>query len=123
MACEILKIREHPGLRDKAAAWFHAKWGVPLDAYRESIGQCLAHRGPVPQWYVAVDGEQITGGLGVIENDFHNRKDLAPNVCGLCGGGIPLSGDRRGAAGVRLRGHGGAGGGHPVPAHRPHVLL
>ena len=83
LACEILKIREHPGLRDKAAAWFHAKWGVPLDAYRESIGQCLAHRGPVPQWYVAVDGEQITGGLGVIENDFHNRKDLTPNVCAV----------------------------------------
>ena len=54
-----------------------------MDAYRESIGQCLAHRGPVPQWYVAVDGEQITGGLGVIENDFHNRKDLTPNVCAV----------------------------------------
>ena len=23
------------------------------------------------------------GGLGVIENDFHNRKDLAPNVCAV----------------------------------------
>ena len=25
----------------------------------------------------------IVGGLGVIENDFHDRKDLAPNVCAV----------------------------------------
>lgn len=25
----------------------------------------------------------IVGGLGVIENDFHNRKDLTPNVCAV----------------------------------------
>ena len=27
------------------------------------------------------DGDNIVGGLGVIVNDFHNRKDLTPNVC------------------------------------------
>lgn len=27
--------------------------------------------------------DEIVGGLGVIENDFHDRKDLAPNVCAL----------------------------------------
>lgn len=27
--------------------------------------------------------DEIVGGLGVIENDFHNRKDLSPNVCAL----------------------------------------
>ena len=27
--------------------------------------------------------EQIIGGLGIIENDFHNRKDLSPNVCAV----------------------------------------
>ena len=37
----------------------------------------------VPQWYLAVEGKQIIGGLGVIENDFHDRKDLMPNVCAL----------------------------------------
>ena len=25
----------------------------------------------------------MVGGLGVIENDFHSRSDLAPNVCAL----------------------------------------
>lgn len=30
-----------------------------------------------------MDGSRIVGGLGVIDNDFHDRKDLAPNVCAL----------------------------------------
>ena len=83
MEYEVLNLREHPELLDKAAAWFHAKWGVPLEAYRESMDQCVKGGGPVPQWYAAMDGDTIAGGLGVIENDFHDRKDLAPNVCAV----------------------------------------
>ena len=30
-----------------------------------------------------MDKDCIVGGLGVIENDFHNRKDLTPNVCAV----------------------------------------
>ncbi len=40
-----------------------------------------------------MEDDKIIGGLGVIENDFHDRKDLAPNVCAVyteedkrCGG-------------------------------------
>ncbi len=83
MAFEILKLREHAELLDTAAKWFHAKWGVPLDAYQESMAQCVKCGGPAPQWYAAVSGREIIGGLGVIENDFHNRKDLSPNVCAV----------------------------------------
>ncbi len=42
---------------------------------------CLTKESAVPQWYVAMKEARIIGGLGVIENDFHDRKDLAPNVC------------------------------------------
>lgn len=35
------------------------------------------------QWYLAINGGKIIGGLGVIENDFHERKDLSPNVCAV----------------------------------------
>ena len=83
MNITILKLREHSELLHQAAEWFHAKWGAPLEAYRESMEACLKGEGPVPQWYVAVDGDTIAGGLGVIENDFHDRKDLAPNVCAV----------------------------------------
>ena len=83
MAYKILSLREHGELLDKAAGWFHQKWGIPLEAYQESMAQCVKQEGPVPQWYMAMDGEAIIGGLGVIENDFHARKDLSPNVCAV----------------------------------------
>ena len=34
-------------------------------------------------WYLCLDGEEIVGGMGVIENDFHDRRDLFPNVCAV----------------------------------------
>ena len=34
-------------------------------------------------WYLCLNNNNIIGGLGVIENDFHSRKDLAPNVCAV----------------------------------------
>lgn len=80
---EILKLREHNDLADKAAAWFHAKWGIPIEAYEESIRECLKRKASVPQWYIAVEDTEIVGGIGVIENDFHDRKDLTPNVCAV----------------------------------------
>lgn len=80
---EILKIREHREIADTAANWFHSKWGIPVEAYKESMRECLENRESIPQWYVAIEKGEIIGGMGVIENDFHDRKDLTPNVCGV----------------------------------------
>lgn len=96
---EIVRLRDRPELKEEAAAWFHEKWGVPLEAYRESMEQCLAGGSPVPQWYMAMAGGRIIGGLGVIENDFHDRKDLAPNVCAVY---VEERFRRRGVAGALL---------------------
>ena len=30
-----------------------------------------------------LNGNELVGGLGVIENDFHDRKDLSPNICAV----------------------------------------
>ena len=100
MSLELVRLTDRPQLKERAAQWFHQKWGVPLAAYQESMKQCLSARSPVPQWYLAMEGERIAGGMGVIENDFHNRKDLAPNVCA-----VYTEPDRRGKgiAGALLR--------------------
>lgn len=66
-----------------AAAWFHEKWNIPLEAYLDSMEEGRRTEGLVPAWYVVLDGERIIAGVGVIENDFHLRRDLAPNVCAL----------------------------------------
>lgn len=98
--CRIIRLIDRPELKERAARWFHDKWGIPLEAYTESMEDCLRAENPVPQWYVAMEGERIVGGLGVIENDFHDRKDLAPNVCA-----VYTEEDRRGngIAGALLR--------------------
>lgn len=83
MNYKIVRLIDKPELKERMANWFHEKWGVPLEAYIESMDECLMNNKAVPQWYVALEGARIIGGLGVIENDFHNRKDLTPNVCAV----------------------------------------
>ena len=100
MGREILRLREHPDWLERAADWFHAKWGVPREAYAESMAACLAGGGPVPQWYMLVEDDAILAGLGVIENDFHDRPDLTPNVCAVF---VEPAYRRQGLAGELLR--------------------
>lgn len=83
MNYEIISLVNRPDLLETAARWFHEKWGVPYEAYQESMQECLVKKGAVPQWYLALQQDRIIGGMGVIENDFHNRKDLTPNVCAV----------------------------------------
>lgn len=83
MEYQIIRLTDKPEMKERMARWFHEKWGVPLEAYLESMQDSLTGNGPVPQWYVAMEGDRIIGGLGVIENDFHDRKDLTPNVCAV----------------------------------------
>ncbi len=80
----LVPLREVPALAGSAAAWFHAQWGVPEDAYRESMACCVRTPDRIPQWYLVLDQkDRIAAGLGLIENDFHKRQDLTPNVCAV----------------------------------------
>ena len=79
---KYITLREMPEIKEKAALWFHSKWGVPKEAYLECMDEYLEKRTEYG-WYLCINGEQIVGGLGVIENDFHDRKDLSPNVCAV----------------------------------------
>ena len=83
MNYQIVRLIDKPEMKEQMALWFSEKWSVPLQAYLESMDEALSGKTPVPQWYVAMEGSRIIGGLGVIENDFHNRKDLTPNVCAV----------------------------------------
>ena len=77
-----ITLRERPDLKDEAAEWFHGNWGVPKEAYLECMNDYL-NKATEYGWYLCLDDEKIVGGLGVIENDFHDRKDLKPNVCAV----------------------------------------
>ena len=79
---EYISLREKSEIKDLAAEWFHSKWGVPTEAYLECMDAYLCNETEYG-WYICLSGNQIIGGMGVIENDFHDRKDLTPNVCAV----------------------------------------
>ena len=78
----FITLRERPEIKEQAAEWFHGKWGVPKEAYLECMEDYLSGATEYG-WYLCLDGGEIVGGMGVIENDFHDRKDLYPNVCAV----------------------------------------
>ena len=79
----IIRLRERNDLKERAAKWFYEKWKVPEEAYLNSIQECQKNKTKIPQWYLLLKEDEIIGGLGVIENDFHKRTDLTPNICAV----------------------------------------
>lgn len=79
---QYITLRERSDLKNLAANWFSEKWGVPIEAYLECMDVYLGGETEYG-WYICLSGEKIVGGLGVIENDFHNRPDLTPNICAV----------------------------------------
>ncbi len=75
-------VRQRPELKDTAAAWFHSKWRVPEEAYAECMDACIRGESSY-DWYLCLCEGEIVGGLGLIDNDFHERDDLRPNVCAV----------------------------------------
>ena len=79
---KYISLIESPKIKEKAAEWFHSKWGIPKESYLECMEaflNCKTNYG----WYLCLDEDKIVGGLGVIDNDFHNREDLSPNICAV----------------------------------------
>jgi GNAT superfamily N-acetyltransferase len=79
---KYINLRDKPELKNATAAWFHSKWDVPEQAYLDCMTAYL-NRETEYVWYLCLNGDRIIGGMGVIENDFHDRKDLTPNVCAV----------------------------------------
>ena len=79
---QYIDLRSNPDLTHTAANWFNSKWGVPTEAYLECM-EAYLNRETELGWFLCLDDGAIVGGLGVIENDFHDRKDLTPNVCAV----------------------------------------
>lgn len=123
MKYPMIVLSRYPEWMEKAAAWFHEKWGIPKETYLKSMEESLNGK-TIPQWYIVVDRKQIVAGIGVIENDFHERKDLAPNVCAvLCRKSVSQSGDCRSNAGFRRGRYGFKGNRNIVFADRPYFVL
>ena len=77
-----ITLRERPEMTEAVANWFSSKWRVPKEAYLACMNAYLQKETEY-SWYLCLNGDDIVGGLGVIENDFHDRKDLTPNICAV----------------------------------------
>lgn len=81
---QLIKLRERPEWKKQTAQWFASKWHLPSAVYEESIDEAISQTQPVPQWYIVLNEEEkIIAGAGIIDNDFHDRPDLTPNLCAL----------------------------------------
>ncbi len=79
---QFITLLEKPALKEEAASWFHSKWGVAKEAYLACMDAYLSGKTQYG-WYLCLCDGKIVAGMGVIENDFHDRKDLTPNVCAV----------------------------------------
>lgn len=80
----IKKVSDNSDLIENAAQWFSSKWSISKELYMESLDLSIHNKDKVPQWYLVVnENNDIIAGAGVIDNDFHKRKDLTPNICAL----------------------------------------
>ena len=79
---KYITLREAPERMTDAAKWFSSQWRVPKSAYLACMDAYLKNLTEYG-WYLCICDNRIVGGLGVIENDFHDRKDLTPNICAV----------------------------------------
>ena len=82
MEYKYVTLRDVPDLMNRAAEWFSSKWRVPKEAYLACMDTYIKNETEYG-WYLCLFEGDIVGGLGVIENDFHERKDLTPNICAV----------------------------------------
>ena len=100
MPTTIIRITDRPELLETAARWFLKSGGSRSGNTRRVCGKRWLGLPPSPSGTWPWRGSGLSAAWGVIENDFHNRKDLAPNVCA-----VYTEPDRRGKgiAGALLR--------------------
>ena len=79
---KYITLKDMPSIKEQAAEWFSSKWNIPKKAYLDCM-EAYINGDTDYGWYLCLDEDKIIAGLGVIDNDFHNRKDLTPNVCAV----------------------------------------
>ncbi len=81
---QIISIRENPGYKNIAIAYFQRNWkSVWPVIYEDAISHSINAKNDLPQWYLLEKEGEIIGCAGLITNDFISRVDLYPWVCAL----------------------------------------
>ncbi|WP_206361011.1 hypothetical protein [Bullifex porci] len=54
---KYITLRDRVDLKNKAAEWFHLKWGIPTEAYLKCMDAYL-NKETEYGWYLCLDGEK-----------------------------------------------------------------
>ena len=82
-----ITLRDKPEWEEKAAAWFHSKWGVPEEAYIECMTEYL-NGATEYGGYLCADGDRIVG-----ERLSRQKRPDAQRMRGLYGRSVPRQGN------------------------------
>ena len=81
----IRSARKHPENLKIFVDYIASRWtdeeGYAL--YEDCISHAVNAEFPLPEWFVAFDGDRPVGCAGLITNDFISRMDLMPWLCAL----------------------------------------
>lgn len=81
---KLVNVVEDTDIKSKLSLFFEDKRSIPKESYIKSFNDALISKKGVPYWVALMDIKgNIVAGAGIIENDFHERKDLTPNICAL----------------------------------------
>ena len=81
---KFINLRDDFSIAEQLAQICHQQWGIDKQTYLDSFNMCYKGKGIIPQWYmVTTDNGEFMACCGVIDNDFHQRKDLSPNIVAL----------------------------------------
>ncbi|GJQ62767.1 MAG: N-acetyltransferase [Melioribacteraceae bacterium] len=81
---QIISVRENPEYAHEAVKYFQSVWkSNSPEIYEDAITNSVGASRPLPQWYLLLKENEITGCAGLITNDFISRMDLYPWVCSI----------------------------------------
>ncbi len=76
MQYDIVKITDHPSLKQQAAEWFSEKWHIPIEAYLKSMDEAIHGEKAVPQWYLALENGRSSAEWELSKMTFTRGKTL-----------------------------------------------
>lgn len=81
----IIRLKESPQHLESALKFIQDAWGSDetYALYDDCIRSMMTTDSILPEWYVAMNDEEIVGCVGLITNDFISRMDLWPWLCAL----------------------------------------
>ena len=80
MDVKIVNVHKYAGGLEKAAQYFHEKWGSKdnYPFYLDAITHSQDATPGLPRFYLMLRGSEIIGAYALLTNDFISRHDLMP---------------------------------------------